>query len=74
MRIAESTQKNVILGCYHEKREKCKRGKAPHEKGEEKDNSAYFSLLGSLTAMIFTGTLFLGGSYLFFIQLAEYGW
>ena len=32
------------------------------------------TLLYSATAAVFTATLFLGGSYLFFIQLAEYGW
>ncbi len=31
-------------------------------------------LLYHFTAMVFTATVFLGGSYLFFIQLAEYGW
>lgn len=33
-----------------------------------------YSLLYNVTATLFTATLFLGGSYLFFIQLAEYGW
>lgn len=31
-------------------------------------------MLFNVSAMIFTGTVFLGGSYLFFVQLAEYGW
>ncbi len=31
-------------------------------------------LLCSATAAAFTASIFLGGSYLFFIQLAEYGW
>ncbi len=31
-------------------------------------------LLYNVTATALTATLFLGGSYLFFIQLAEYGW
>lgn len=41
---------------------------------QEKIKSMYQDMLANLTAMIFTGTLFLGGSYLFFVQLAEYGW
>ena len=32
------------------------------------------TLLYNVTATAFTATIFLGGSYLFFIQLAEYGW
>lgn len=31
-------------------------------------------LLRGITAMFFTATIFLSGSYFFFIQLAEYGW
>lgn len=31
-------------------------------------------ILGRLAAAVFTTTVFLGGSYLFFVQLAEYGW
>jgi len=31
-------------------------------------------LLSNATATILTGSLFVGGSYLFFIKLAEYGW
>ncbi len=31
-------------------------------------------LLTNATAMIFTGSLFVGGSYLFFVKLAEFGW
>lgn len=34
----------------------------------------YQAMFLNVTAMIFTGTVFLGGSYLFFIQLAKYGW
>ncbi len=34
----------------------------------------YRSVFLNVTAMIFTGTVFVGGSYFFFIQLAEYGW
>ena len=30
--------------------------------------------IGSLSVAVFATTIFLGGSYLFFIQLAEYGW
>ena len=40
----------------------------------EKIAKQYQSVLRSLTAVLFTGSLFLGGSYLFFVQLAEYGW
>lgn len=31
-------------------------------------------LLLTITAVLTAGTLFLGGSYLFLVQLAEYGW
>ncbi len=34
----------------------------------------YRAIFLNATAMVFTGTVFLGGSYFFFIQLAEYGW
>ncbi len=34
----------------------------------------YQAMFLNVTATILTGTVFLGGSYLFFIQLAEYGW
>jgi hypothetical protein len=40
----------------------------------EKCIKRYQEVLGILSAVIFTTSLFLGGSYLFFIQLAEYGW
>jgi len=40
----------------------------------EKIGKQYQSVLRSVTAVLFTGSLFLGGSYLFFVQLAEYGW
>ena len=32
------------------------------------------SLTTNLSVALLTTTIFLGGSYLFFIQLAEYGW
>ena len=32
------------------------------------------SLATNLSVALLTTTIFLGGSYLFFIQLAEYGW
>lgn len=32
------------------------------------------NLIGNLCFFLFTTTIFLGGSYLFFVQLAEYGW
>lgn len=32
------------------------------------------AILGTLGIAVFATTIFLGGSYLFFIQLAEYGW
>ncbi len=31
-------------------------------------------LISSLSVALFATTIFMGGSYLFFIQLAEYGW
>lgn len=36
-----------------------------------KDCQAFF---GNLSVALFATTIFLGGSYLFFVQLAEYGW
>ena len=32
------------------------------------------AFVGDLSVALFATTIFLGGSYLFFIQLAEYGW
>ncbi len=32
------------------------------------------AVITSLSVAVFAATVFLGGSYLFFIQLAEYGW
>jgi hypothetical protein len=34
----------------------------------------YPAVIGNLSIAVFATTVFLGGSYLFFIQLAEYGW
>lgn len=34
----------------------------------------YQTIAENLTATVFTTTVFLGGSYLFLIKLAEYGW
>ena len=52
------------------------------KKDNEEDGNTFFhllkkelrTLLNHLPAMVFTGALITGGSYLFFIQLAEYGW
>lgn len=32
------------------------------------------TVIASLSVAVFATTIFLGGSYLFFVQLAEYGW
>jgi hypothetical protein len=32
------------------------------------------AVIASLSVAVFATTIFLGGSYLFFVQLAEYGW
>ena len=32
------------------------------------------AVIASLGVAVFATTIFLGGSYLFFVQLAEYGW
>lgn len=44
------------------------------EHRSEKFMKSCHNLLGSLSVFLFTTTIFLGGSYLFFVQLAEYGW
>jgi len=51
----------------------CRRVKDLRER-QEKLLKHSLRLLTNATAMIFTGTLFVGGSYLFFVKLAEYGW
>lgn len=40
----------------------------------ERPAKDFQAMAESLTAAVFTTTIFLGGSYLFFIKLAEYGW
>gem|GEM_PF-5031305 len=44
------------------------------EHHSEKFMKSCHNLLGSLSVFLLTTTIFLGGSYLFFVQLAEYGW
>ncbi|MFN2354176.1 MAG: hypothetical protein ABR512_06595 [Desulfopila sp.] len=44
------------------------------EHRSEKFLKSCHNLIGSLCFFLFTTTIFLGGSYLFFVQLAEYGW
>ena len=49
----------------------CKRGLRLLREKFAKDYQAF---AGNLSVALFATTIFLGGSYLFFIQLAEYGW
>ncbi len=55
----------------------CKRQKSTQNKAESRLGKLLrkaHGLLYSFTATVITATIFLGCSYLFFIQLAEYGW
>lgn len=49
----------------------CRRGLRLLKEKCTKDCQAF---AGNLSVALFATTIFLGGSYLFFIQLAEYGW
>ena len=49
----------------------CERGLRLFREKLAKDCQTF---VGNLSVALFATTIFIGGSYLFFIQLAEYGW
>lgn len=74
MRIEKTPAKNIVMQLLL-----CRKGNTRKDAQEilarkEKFKLQLQTLFSNFSAVLFTGTLFAGGSYFFFIQLAEYGW